>query len=174
MGRDHGGAQGSYIKPYPLFRYNLDDYVDLFAEKLDFLLKLREAERIICRGKPRSSLDLAGIYPRPLHYRLPAWIAVGGTRQSVVRAATLGLSVALAIIGGDSRRFVLFLDLYGHSPRQGAAGARLAREGRVADSQVQLGSRVAPQLPRRMSRSSPASITKLAERVSPPTLALAV
>ena len=105
-------GRGSFIESYPLFGYNLDDYDQLFAEKLDLLLNLRDNERVTWKGELRPTLDNAGIYPRPVQNPLPLWIAVGGTPQSVVRAANLELPMALAIIGGDPRRFVPFFDLY--------------------------------------------------------------
>ena len=92
-------GRGSFIESFPLFGYDLGDYDALFAEKLDRLLKLRDGL-------------VPGVYPRPEQAKLPVWIAVGGTPQSVVRAATLGLPMALAIIGGDPRRFQPFYDLY--------------------------------------------------------------
>jgi probable LLM family oxidoreductase len=111
-------GRGSFIESYPLFGYELDDYDALFAEKLDLLLKLRDQERITWRGGLRSSLDNAGIYPRPEQAKLPVWIAVGGTPQSVVRAATLDVPMALAIIGGDPKRFSPFFDLYRDTMRK--------------------------------------------------------
>ena len=105
-------GRGSFIESFPLFGYDLDDYDTLFAEKLDLLLQLRTSERVTWAGKHRASLDDQGVYPRPLQDPLPVWVAVGGTPQSVVRAATLGLPMALAIIGGAPERFVPFTDLY--------------------------------------------------------------
>ncbi|MEO9167668.1 MAG: LLM class flavin-dependent oxidoreductase [Aestuariivirga sp.] len=117
-------GRGSFIESYPLFGYNLDDYDQLFTEKLDLLMKLNEGERITWAGKLRAPLNNAGIYPRPEQKKIPIWIAVGGTPQSVVRAATLDLPMALAIIGGDPKRFKPFFDLYrethakaGHDPK---------------------------------------------------------
>lgn len=116
-------GRGSFIESYPLFGYDLNDYDALFAEKLDLLLKLRESERITWAGNLRPSINNLGIYPRPEQQKMPVWIAVGGTPQSAVRAATLNLPMALAIIGGDPRRFEPFFALYreahakaGHSP----------------------------------------------------------
>ncbi|MEO6609357.1 MAG: LLM class flavin-dependent oxidoreductase, partial [Aestuariivirga sp.] len=116
-------GRGSFIESYPLFGYDLDDYDALFAEKLDLLMKLRDAERITWNGKLRPSLKDAGIYPRPEQKKMPIWLAVGGTPQSVVRAASLDLPMALAIIGGDPTRFEPFFKLYreshakaGHKP----------------------------------------------------------
>ncbi len=113
-------GRGSFIESFPLFGYDLDNYDALFAEKLDLLLKLRESERVTWAGNYRAPLNDLGVYPRPLQNPLPVWIAVGGTPQSVVRAATLGLPMALAIIGGAPERFVPFVDLYRRSAR--AAG----------------------------------------------------
>jgi probable LLM family oxidoreductase len=105
-------GRGSFIESFPLFGYNLDDYDELFAAKLELLLKLRDSERVSWAGKHRAALNGLGVYPRPLQDPLPVWIAVGGTPQSVVRAATLGLPMALAIIGGAPERFVPLVDLY--------------------------------------------------------------
>ena len=105
-------GRGSFIESYPLFGYDLDDYDALFGEKLDLLMKLRESERITWAGQLRPSINNLGIYPRPEQKKMPIWIAVGGTPQSVVRAATLDLPMALAIIGGDPRRFEPFFALY--------------------------------------------------------------
>jgi probable LLM family oxidoreductase len=105
-------GRGSFIESFPLFGYDLNDYDELFSEKLDLLLMLRDAERVTWAGKHRAALNNLSVYPRPLQNPLPIWIAVGGTPQSVVRAATLGLPMALAIIGGAPERFVPLVDLY--------------------------------------------------------------
>jgi probable LLM family oxidoreductase len=112
-------GRGSFIESFPLFGYDLEDYDSLFAEKLDLLLALRRAERVSSAGRHRAALDNLGVYPRPAQDPLPVWIAVGGTPQSVVRAATLGLPMALAIIGGAPERFVPLVELY----REAAARA---------------------------------------------------
>lgn len=116
-------GRGSFIESFPLFGYDLRDYDRLFEEKLRLLMKLRESEKITWSGKLRPALEDLGIYPRPVQEPLPIWVAVGGTPDSVVRAATLGLPMALAIIGGMPERFAPFLDLYrraskeaGHDP----------------------------------------------------------
>lgn len=111
-------GRGSFIESYPLFGYDLDDYDALFAEKLDLLLALREGERITWEGKLRPSIRDRGVYPRPVQQPIPVWIAVGGTPASVVRAATLGLPLAIAIIGGEPARFVPFLNLYRDTARK--------------------------------------------------------
>lgn len=105
-------GRGSFIESFPLFGYDLDDYEQLFTEKLDLLLRLREEEHITWSGQHRPALDGSGVYPRPLQKPLPVWIAVGGTPASVVRAGTLGLPLALAIIGGQPARFAPLVKLY--------------------------------------------------------------
>jgi probable LLM family oxidoreductase len=116
-------GRGSFIESFPLFGYDLNSYDELFAEKLELLLKLRESERVTWSGRHRAPLDDAGVYPRPVQDPLPIWIAVGGTPQSVVRAALLGLPLAIAIIGGQPERFAPLASLYreaasqaGHDP----------------------------------------------------------
>lgn len=105
-------GRGSFIESYPLFGYDLNNYDELFSEKLDLLMKLRESEHITWQGKHRPSIDDRGVYPRPVQERLPIWVAVGGTPESVVRAASKGLPMALAIIGGYPERFAPFTDLH--------------------------------------------------------------
>jgi probable LLM family oxidoreductase len=116
-------GRGSFIESFPLFGYDLDDYDELFAEKLELLLELRESEHVRWAGRHRPALDGQGVYPRPAQERLPVWVAVGGTPQSVVRAGALGLPMALAIIGGLPERFAPFAELHrraaqeaGHEP----------------------------------------------------------
>ena len=118
-------GRGSFIESFPLFGYDLRDYNTLFSEKLDLLLKLRASEFVSWAGKHRLPLQELGVYPRPLQREIPIWIAVGGTPESVVRAATLGLPMALAIIGGMPERFLPMATLYrdaarraGHDPAQ--------------------------------------------------------
>ncbi len=105
-------GRGSFIESFPLFGYDLDDYDTLFSEKLDLLLRLRESERVTWSGQHRPAIDDLGVYPRPTQNPLPVWIAVGGTPASVVRAGSLGLPMALAIIGGEPARFAPFVNLY--------------------------------------------------------------
>jgi alkanesulfonate monooxygenase SsuD/methylene tetrahydromethanopterin reductase-like flavin-dependent oxidoreductase (luciferase family) len=76
-------GRGPFIESFPLFGYDLGDYDELFSEKLELLLKVRESERVTWSGKYRVPLEDAGVYPRPLQDPLPVWIAVGGTSQSV-------------------------------------------------------------------------------------------
>ena len=98
-------GRGSFIESFPLFGHSLDDYDALFTENLDLLLRIRAAEHVTWSGGhgPRSIGE--AVYPRPGAARIPLWIAVGGTPQSVVRAGTLGLPLALAIIGGQPERY---------------------------------------------------------------------
>ncbi len=105
-------GRGSFIESYPLFGFEHNDYDALFAEKLELLMKINENERLSWRGKHRASFPEMGIYPRPLQSKLPIWLAVGGTPESAVRAANLGLPMALAIIGGMPERFVPFVNYY--------------------------------------------------------------
>jgi probable LLM family oxidoreductase len=105
-------GRGSFIESFPLFGQSLEDYDTLFAEKLDLLVKLNKSEKITWQGKHRPAIDNRGVYPRPYQPELPIWVAVGGTPQSVVRAANYGLPMALAIIGGQPSRFVPFTNLY--------------------------------------------------------------
>lgn len=105
-------GRGSFIESFPLFGYNLNDYDGLFDEKLRLLSKLNESTNITWSGNFRASLNDLGIYPRPVQEKLPIWVAVGGTPESVVRAASMGLPMALAIIGGMPERFAPYLDLY--------------------------------------------------------------
>jgi probable LLM family oxidoreductase len=118
-------GRGSFIESFALFGYDLDDYDELFAEKLELLLAIRGSEQVTWSGRHRAALDHAGVWPRPVQDPLPIWVAVGGTPQSVVRAGALGLPLTLAIIGGQPARFKPLVDLYreawvagGHEPAQ--------------------------------------------------------
>jgi probable LLM family oxidoreductase len=105
-------GRGSFIESFPLFGYDLKDYDDLFSEKLELLLKLNESEKINWKGKHRSPIQNLGVYPRPFQKKLPVWIAVGGTPESVIRSGKLGLPMALAIIGGSPANFLPLVELY--------------------------------------------------------------
>lgn len=111
-------GRGSFIESFPLFGYDLHDYDTLFSEKLDLLLELRKNERITWQGKHRAALNNLGVYPRPVQDKLPIWVGVGGTPESVVRAASRGLPMALAIIGGMPERFAPFAQLYRQAARE--------------------------------------------------------
>lgn len=105
-------GRGSFIESYPLFGFDLDNYDELFSEKLDLLVKLKESEIITWQGKHRPSINNRGVYPRPHQDKIPVWIAVGGTPASAVRAGSMALPLMIAIIGGDPRQFVPFVKLF--------------------------------------------------------------
>jgi probable LLM family oxidoreductase len=118
-------GRGSFIESFPLFGYDLDDYDELFAEKLELLLAIRDNEHVTWSGRHRAALNDAGVWPRPVQEKLPIWVAVGGTPQSVIRAGVLGLPLTLAIIGGQPERFAPLIELYraawseaGHDPAE--------------------------------------------------------
>ncbi len=104
-------GRGSFIESFPLFGYDLDDYDDLFAEKLELLLAVRDHERVTWSGRHRPALRDAAVHPRP-EGEIPIWVAVGGNPGSAVRAGSLGLPLALAIIGGLPERFAPFAELH--------------------------------------------------------------
>src|SRR5690554_6186716 len=104
-------GRGSFIESFPLFGYDLKDYASLFEEKLELLLKLNQDEIINWSGKHRAPIVNQTIYPRP-ERKLPVWIAVGGTPESVLRAARLGLPIIFAIIGGRPKQFLPLIELY--------------------------------------------------------------
>ena len=105
-------GRGAFIESFPLFGFALEDYDALFEEKLGLLLALRDNERVTWSGRFRPALQDQGVYPRPVQDPLPVWVGVGGTPESVVRAGRLGLPMALAIIGGQPRRFAPLVDLH--------------------------------------------------------------
>ncbi len=118
-------GRGSFTESFPLFGLNLQDYDELFSEKLDLLLNIRQNETVSWSGRFRPALKNQAIYPRPLQNPIPIWLGVGGTPQSFVRAGTLGLPLMVAIIGGETHRFRPLVDLYreagrraGHQPEQ--------------------------------------------------------
>ena len=121
-----GVGRGSFIESFPLFGYNLNDYHELFEEKLDLLLKINSQENVTWKGNLRASMENQTVYPRATkNGKLPVWIAVGGTPESVLRAARLGLPLVVAIIGGLPKQFKLLIDFYkqeylknGHNPEE--------------------------------------------------------
>jgi probable LLM family oxidoreductase len=120
-------GRGSFIESFPLFGYDLDDYDELYAEKLELLLRIRETERVSWSGRHRAPLHEAGVWPRPVQDPLPIWVAVGGSPQSVIRAGGLGLPLTLAIIGGQPERFVALVDLYRQAAQAAGHGPEVAR-----------------------------------------------
>ena len=132
-------GRGSFIDAYPLFGLDLGDYDELFAEKLELLLQLRDEEHPHWSGKHRPALTGQGVYPRPMQAKLPIWVGVGGTPASFVRAGLLGLPLMVAIIGGETHRFRPLVDLYreagrraGHAPEKLTVGMHSL--GYVADT----------------------------------------
>lgn len=118
-------GRGSFTESFPLFGLDFSDYDDLFAEKLELLLKLRAEERVTWSGKFRPALNDQAVYPRPLQAEIPIWVGVGGTPESFVRAGLLGLPLMVAVIGGETHRFRRAVDLYraagaqaGHAPEK--------------------------------------------------------
>ncbi|RED59376.1 Atu2307/SP_0267 family LLM class monooxygenase [Cohnella lupini] len=105
-------GRGSMVDAFPLFGYNLEDYDELFEEKLELLLKLRESEKVTWKGGHRPAFTDLGIYPRPVQNPLPVWIGSGGNPESAIRAGVLGLPLVLAIIGGSPIRFAPIVQLY--------------------------------------------------------------
>jgi probable LLM family oxidoreductase len=150
-------GRGSFVESFPLFGYDLDDYDELYAEKLELLLELREKTHVTWSGRHRSELVDAGVWPRPVQERLPVWVAVGGSPQSVIRAGRLGLPLTIAIIGGQPARFAPLVELYreaaraaGHDPVQ----TRLAinTHAFLADSTAQADSAFASSYLQMMNR----------------------
>ena len=122
-------GRGSFVESFPLFGYELDDYNELFEEKLAMLLAIDEAEKLRWPGTDHTpAVPGLGVYPRPVSGHLPIWVAVGGTPQSAVRAGALGLPLALAVIGGQPRQFKGLTDLYRRAAAQAGteAGARIS------------------------------------------------
>jgi probable LLM family oxidoreductase len=135
-------GRGSFIESFPLFGLELEDYDDLFVEKLELLLKIRDNEKVEWSGRFRPALTSQGIYPRPVQNPLPIWLGVGGTPQSFARAGALGLPLLVAIIGGEPHRFRPLIDLYreaglraGHSAETLTVGIHAL--GYVAESDQQ-------------------------------------
>ena len=159
-------GRGSFIESFPLFGYSLQDYEELFVEKLELLLAIRASERVTWQGKFRAPLDNQAIYPRPQQDPFPIWVGVGGSPQSMIRAGQHGLPVALAIIGGEPARFRVLADIHrrslieaGHDPKD--APLAVHGHGYIADSTDQAADEFFP--------SYATAMTKLgAERGWPP------
>jgi probable LLM family oxidoreductase len=105
-------GRGSFTESFPLFGYPLDQYEELFEEKLDLFSLLRYEKPVTWSGETRAALEQRQVYPRTDAGRLTTWVGVGGSPQSVVRAARYGLPLMVAIIGGESARFAPLVDLY--------------------------------------------------------------
>ncbi|MGW9112695.1 LLM class flavin-dependent oxidoreductase [Microbacterium sp. NPDC055683] len=107
-------GRGSFTESFPLFGYDLRDYEALFEEKLDLLARLLREEPVTWSGTMRAALDDVSVFPRT-EGGMPLWVGVGGSPESVVRAARQGARLMLAIIGGPAGRFAPFADLYRRS-----------------------------------------------------------
>ena len=125
-------GRGSFIESFPLYGYDLNHYNELFDEKLQLLLQINEQEQINWKGKFRAALDNQLVLPRATNDRLNVWVAVGGTPESVVRAAKLKLPVMFAIIGGDPAQFQPLFQYYrelyqhfGHDPNDLQVGVHM-------------------------------------------------
>ncbi|MBF6521936.1 LLM class flavin-dependent oxidoreductase [Nocardia farcinica] len=133
-------GRGSFTESFPLFGYDLADYDELFEEKLDLLLRLREDGPVTWSGKFRPPLRSTIVYPRTEGRPLPVWIAVGGSPESVIRAGLLGLPLALAIIGGEPARFKPLVELYHRALAEGGHERQpvaVHAHGYVADTEEQ-------------------------------------
>jgi len=142
-------GRGSFTEAFPLFGFNLQDYDELFKEKLELLLQIRDNEFVNWSGKFRSPLLNQSVYPRPLQKKLPIWLGVGGSHHSFIRAGQLGLPLMIAVIGGETARFKHLIDKYkeagikaGHDPEQLTVG--LHSLGFVADSSEEAHNRYYP------------------------------
>ncbi|RJE85219.1 LLM class flavin-dependent oxidoreductase [Paenibacillus sp. 1011MAR3C5] len=118
-------GRGSFIESFPLFGYDLNDYEQLFEEKLELLLKIRASEKVTWPGGHRPAIDHMGIYPRAQQEPLPVWIGTGGSPDSAIRAGLLGLPIVFSILGGMPERFAPLVELYkeaaaraGHDPNK--------------------------------------------------------
>lgn len=111
-------GRGSFIESFPLFGYDLQDYDELFEEKLDLLLQINKQNPITWKGKFRPALNNQLVLPRAVDDSLNIWVAVGGTPESVVRAAKHGLPVIFAIIGGNPVQFKPLFNYYKEAYQQ--------------------------------------------------------
>ena len=111
-------GRGSFIESFPLFGQDLNDYDELYAEKLSLLLQLNEQEVVTWQGKHRPAIAGKGVYPRPLQAKLPISIGVGGTPASAARAGSLGLGLTIAILGGAPAQYVSFADIFRRAAQQ--------------------------------------------------------
>ncbi len=105
-------GRGSFTEAFPLFGFDIHDYDELFTEKLNLLLNIRDNEIVNWKGNFRPELRNQAIYPRPIQNPFPVWLGVGGTPESFVRAGAMGLPLMVAVIGGETHRFRPLIDLY--------------------------------------------------------------
>src|ERR1700742_3517992 len=133
-------GRGSFTESFPLFGFDLKQYEELFEEKLDLFVELLKQQPVTWQGKLRAPLKDQSVYPPVEHGTLKTWIGVGGSPESVVRAAHYDLPLMLAIIGGDPKRFVPYVDLYHRAFEQFARPVKrigVHSPGYVADTDEQ-------------------------------------
>ena len=132
ISRGRGGVvvgRGSFSEAFPLYGFDFKDYNELFQEKLELLLTIREHEHVSWQGRFRPALTGQGVYPRPYKEKLDVWVGVGGTPESFVRAGLLGLPLMIAIIGGETHRFKPLVDLYWRAVQEGGHDASKLKVG---------------------------------------------
>ena len=132
ISRGRGGVvvgRGSFSEAFPLYGFDFKDYNELFQEKLELLLTIREHEHVNWQGRFRPALTGQGVYPRPYKDKLDVWVGVGGTPESFVRAGLLGLPLMIAIIGGETHRFKPLVDLYWRAVQEGGHDASKLKVG---------------------------------------------
>ncbi|WP_313812061.1 LLM class flavin-dependent oxidoreductase [Glutamicibacter sp.] len=148
-------GRGSFIESFPLFGFNLGDYEELFEEKLDLLTQLRHGTPVTWQGEHRAALEAQQVYPLLEGNPLATWVGVGGSPQSVIRAARHGLPLFLAIIGGQPANFEPLVDLYHRALKQfGQAEQPIGAHfhGLVADTDEEALERLWPHYQRTMNR----------------------
>jgi len=133
-------GRGSFTESFPLFGFDLSDYEKLFEERLDLLVELLKEGPVTWQGETRASLSNQEVYPKTERGKIPLRVGVGGSPHSVIRAAKLGASLALAIIGGDPSRFQPFVGLYRESLKrfeQPQLAVGIHSPGHIADTDEQ-------------------------------------
>ncbi len=122
-------GRGSFTEAFELFGYKMEQYDELFEEKLELLIEIQKNEKVTWRGNHRPTLNNQYIYPRPLQDPLPIWVGVGGTPQSFLRAGSLGLPLMIAVIGGETHRFKPLVDMYREAGRRAGHSAEKLKVG---------------------------------------------
>jgi len=148
-------GRGSFTESFPLFGYDLSQYNELFEEKLDLFVKLVEGRPATWSGGTRSALTNQVVYPPVEAGRLRTWVGVGGSPESVVRAARHGLPLTLAIIGGSASRFLPYVDLYRRALKELGKGPQpigVHSPGHVADTDEQAREELWPHYSSMMNR----------------------
>ncbi len=148
-------GRGSFTESFPLFGYDLNQYSELFEEKLDLFVELLKQEPVTWRGNTRASLTNQRVYPTIESGRLKTWVGVGGSGESVVRTARYGLPMMLAVIGGDPRRFVPYVDLYRRTLEQSGQPLQpigVHSPGYIADTDAQARAELWPDYKRMRDR----------------------